>query len=137
MAWLIETGVVYVRAMAYVELTQVCMKQNVFQFRGRFYLQFDGTSIGNSLSSFLAELFMCHFETSIERHPLFPRFYRRYMDDIFVIQNRRLFDKVKNMFEEKMDSFKKGAIKFTIERQVDGKIPFLYTKCEIVDNKVA
>lgn len=40
MAWLIEKGVGHARAVAYVELTQVCMKQNVFQFRGRLYIQF-------------------------------------------------------------------------------------------------
>ncbi len=131
-----EKGVVHARAVAYVELAQVCMRQNVFQFRGRFYFQSEGTSIGNSLSSFLAELFLCHFETSIEKHPLFPRFYRRYMDDIFVIQNRRMFEAVKALFEEKMNSIKKGAVRFTIERQIDFKISFLNTKCEIVDGKV-
>lgn len=35
-----------------------------------------------------------------------------------------------------MDSIKKGAVKFTIERQVDGKIHFLNTKCGIVDGNV-
>lgn len=137
MAWLIENGVTLKRAIAYVELTQVCMRQNIFQFRGKFYVQFEGTSIGCSLSSFVSEIFMCHFETSIERHPSFPRFYRRYIDDIFVIQNRRMFDAVKRIFEEKMDSFKQGAVRFTVERQTDGKIAFLNTLCETVNGKVA
>lgn len=132
MEWLIGNGVTHARALAYIELTQVCMKQNIFQFRGQFYIQFDGASIGNSLSGFMAELFMCHFEMSIENHPMFPRFYRRYIDDIFVIQNRRIFEAVKKMFQEKMDSIKKGAVRFTIERQVNGKISFLNTSCEVL-----
>lgn len=69
-------------------------------------------------------------------HPIFPRFYRRFIDDIFVIQNRRMFETVKAMFEEKMDSIKKGAVRFTIERQVNDQIPFLNTKCEIVNGKI-
>lgn len=79
---------------------------------------------------------MCHFETSLENHPMFPRYYRRYIDDIFTIQNNRIFDIVKRLFEVKMDSIKPGAIKFTVERQFEGKLPFLNTKCEIVDGKI-
>lgn len=135
-AWLISNGVILAKAEAYRDLTKVCMKQNVFQFRGRFYTTEDGASIGNPLSSFVAEIFMCHFETSVERNPIFPRFYRRYMDDIFAIQNRRMFDVVKKLFEDFMDSIKRGAIRFTIERQVNGKLPFLNVMCEIVNGKI-
>lgn len=53
---------------------------------------------------------------------MFPRFYRRYTDDIFVIQNRRMFDVAKNPFEKKMNSIKQGAVRFTIERQNDRKL---------------
>lgn len=58
------------------------------------------------------------------------------IDDIFAIQNRRKFDAVKNLFEEEMDKIKVGAIRFTIERQVDNKIPFLNVMCEIVDGRI-
>lgn len=81
-------------------------------------------------------LFMGYFETKLERHPLFPRFYRRYIDDIFAIQNQRKFDAVKKLFEDEMDKIKKGAIRFTIERQVDGKLPFLNVMCEIIDGEI-
>lgn len=93
--------------------------------------------IGCSLSCFIAELFMCHFEISMEKHSLFPRFYRRYIDDIFAIQNRRMFDTVRKLFEEKMDSIKRGAIRFTIERQSNGRLAFLNTMCEIVGGKIS
>lgn len=83
------------------------------------YKQTSGTSIGNSLSSFIAELFMCHFETSMANDPNFPRIYHRYVDDIFVVQNKRKFDVVRALFEEKLDQIEKDAVKFTIERQVD------------------
>lgn len=100
------------------------------------YFQTDGTSIGNSLSSFIAELFMCHFEVSMQNHSLFPRFYARYIDDIFAIQNARMFNAVKDLFEKFMDTIEKNAVKFTIERQRDNKLPFLNTMCEIVNGVI-
>lgn len=124
------------KKLAYVDLTYVCMKQNIFQFRGSYYKQTRGTSIGNSLSSFVAELFMRDFEMSMCKDPNFPRVYHRYVDDIFVIQNKRKFDLVKDLFEKKMDLIEKGAIKFTIERQTNQKLPFLDTLVEIVDGKL-
>lgn len=36
MIFLIDNGVTHIRAVAYVELARVCMKQNIFQFRGKF-----------------------------------------------------------------------------------------------------
>lgn len=136
MMWLISCGVRLERAIAYVTLTALCMKQNIFQFRGKWYMQLDGTCIGCSLSSFVAEIFMCNFEMSLANHPQFPRVYTRYIDDIFAVQNKRVFDVVRKLFEDKMDEYKRGAIKFTIERQKDGKLAFLNTMCEIVDGKI-
>lgn len=58
MKWFIEVVVERILAQAYVEMAKVCMDQNIFLFRGKWYAQFEGTSIGSSLSSFLAEVFM-------------------------------------------------------------------------------
>lgn len=32
-----------------------------------------------------------------------------------------------------MDAIKENTVKFTVERQVDGKLPFLNVMCEIVN----
>lgn len=69
----------------------------------------------------------------MEKHPNFPRVYARYIDDIFAVRNKRMFDVVKTLFEEKMDSIKQDAAKFTIERQVDGRLPFLNIMAEVVN----
>lgn len=132
-AWLILNGVVGNLNDAYVELSRLCMKQNIFIFRGKFYKQSDGTCIGNSLSSFVAECFMCWFESSLEKHPMFPRVYFRFVDDIYAVQNKRRFDAVKKLFEDQMDTAKKGAIKFTIERQHNNELPFLNTLVKSVN----
>lgn len=51
------------------------------------YRQTHGVAIGNSLRCFVVEIFMCHFETDLEKNPLFPRIYHRFVDDIFSIKN--------------------------------------------------
>lgn len=43
----------------------------------------------NSLSGFVAEKFMAYFETKISKNPRFPRVWLRFMDDIFIITNKR------------------------------------------------
>ncbi len=136
MEWLLKVGVLRLLAEAYVRLSKLCMNQNIFLFRGKWYRQYEGTCIGSSLSSFIAEIFMRHFETRMMTHPQFPRFYSRYIDDIFAIQNKRMFNVVKDLFEKFMDSIKEGAIKFTIERQQNGKLPFLNVLCEIVNGTI-
>lgn len=86
--WLMKNNVCNELIEAYADLASLCMRQNTFQFRDSIYKQTSGTSIGNSISSFIAQLFMCNF-----------------------------FDVVKSLFEEKMDAIEKDAVKFTVERQ--------------------
>src|SRR5699024_3587640 len=50
----------------YIQLTEICMKQNIFQFNDKFYQQREGTAMGNSLSPFIADLFMSRFERDLE-----------------------------------------------------------------------
>jgi hypothetical protein len=48
--------------MEYIQLTEICMKQNIFQINDKFYPLNEGTAMGNSLSPFIADLFMSRFE---------------------------------------------------------------------------
>ena len=90
--WLEENNVSREWIEMYLDFTRVCMNQNVFIFKGKIYRQTFGVAMGNSLSCFVAEVFMCHFETKIEKDPLFPRIYHRFVDDIFSITNKRKID---------------------------------------------
>lgn len=121
--WLKSNDITKPLINAYVELTKLCMDQNIFQFRDKFYKQTCGTSMGNSLSSFIAELFMCYFETNLENNELFPRLYTRYMDDIFAVNNKRKFTPFLDLLNSQYET-----IKFTMEMEKDGKIPFLDTE---------
>ncbi|KAJ8966368.1 hypothetical protein NQ317_002910 [Molorchus minor] len=50
----------------YINLIKLCMKQNCFQFNNSFFEQHEGTAMGNSLSPFIANLFMSRFEIDIK-----------------------------------------------------------------------
>jgi hypothetical protein len=73
----------------YLELTKLVMKLNFFQFNGKFYEQTEGTVMGNTLSLFLANLYMANFEMVVKRRNLLLKIWVRYVGDIFCIINRR------------------------------------------------
>jgi hypothetical protein len=50
---------------AYLELAKLCMDQTYFQINGRYYKQNLGTSMGNALSPFLANLFMTDYKVKL------------------------------------------------------------------------
>lgn len=96
------------------------MDLNYFKCKNKFYKQTFGTTMGNNLSPFLAELFMNFFENYIIDQCLKPRIYHRYVDDIICIIKRNLVQIVLDEFNSKFPS-----IKFTIEEEKDNKINFL------------
>lgn len=52
---------------AYILVTEACMNQNFFLFRGKFYKQTFGLSMGSKLSPLLAEAFMSDFEVGMQQ----------------------------------------------------------------------
>ena len=54
-------------------MAKLCMEQNIFPFKGNFYHQNKGIAIGNSLSEFLAKIFMSSFEIKLQAELWFPR----------------------------------------------------------------
>ncbi|XP_055589485.1 uncharacterized protein LOC129741732 [Uranotaenia lowii] len=106
---------------AYVTVAEVCMNQNFFLFRGKFYKQTFGLSMGSKLSPLLAELFMSDFEHDLEKsEKLFPRVWWRYVDDIFATVKERYLSQTLELL-----NCQHSSIKFTVEKEIDGKLPFL------------
>ena len=57
-------------------------------FNNKFYKQIDDVAMGSPLGAALANIFICSFENKWLQdcpHRLKPVFYRRYVDDIFVL----------------------------------------------------
>ena len=105
---------------AYLLITKTCMNQNYFSFRGRFFRQTFGLSMGNKLSPLLAEAFMSDFEMGLLKEKYFPRVWRRYVDDIFSVVKERYLSQTLDLLNSRH-----STIKFTVEKESDGKLPFL------------
>jgi hypothetical protein len=73
---------------SYVEFIKMCMQYNYFQFNGHYYRQTFGTSMGNALSPFLANIFMADLETRLSKLKIFPKIWTRYVNDIFCVMKK-------------------------------------------------
>ena len=105
-------------------LLTVATKQSFFMFNNKFYKQIDGVAMASPLGSALASIFMCSFENKWLKdfpHSLKSVFYRRYVDDIFVLSS----------FLNQAEKFKKYLfskhpnIDFSLEKENDGRLSSL------------
>lgn len=104
----------------YIRLTKLCMEENYFTFREGYYKQLKGAPMGNSLSPFISEIFMAGLESDLTTRGLMPRFWRRYVDDVFAIVK-------KNDLESTLETLNgiHKDIRFTYEVEKEGRLPFL------------
>ena len=69
-----------------IELLEVILTNNHFEFNGKHYHQVSGTAMGTKLAPSYANLFMTKFEEKyVYIHPLQPTLWKRFIDDIFHI----------------------------------------------------
>ena len=70
------------------ELLTSAVKDIIFLFNGKTYLQIDGVGMENPLGPTFANLFLCFYENNwLQNCPLQfkPKLYRRYVDDTFLL----------------------------------------------------
>jgi hypothetical protein len=106
------------------ELLDLACLDNHFIFNGSMYKQIDGVAMGSPLGPTLAMAFMCFMEEEwLSECPLDfkPLFYRRYVDDTFLI-----FKSPTNiqLFLDYLNS-KHPNIKFTCDHEENATLPFL------------
>ena len=95
-----------------------------------------GVAMGSLLGPALANIFMCSFESKWFRdcpNDLKPVFYRRYIDDIFVLFST---PDHADKFREYLPS-KHPNINFFIEKEEDYRLPFLDIKIFRENDKFA
>ncbi|XP_061915846.1 uncharacterized protein LOC133658165 [Entelurus aequoreus] len=67
-----------------LQLLEINLRRNDFEFDGRFYLQIKGTAMGKKFAPAYANIFMAEWETSaLAACPKRPLYYFRYLDDIW------------------------------------------------------
>ena len=109
------------------DLLNLGTSESFFTFNNKFYIQVDGVPMGSPLDPILANIFLSHHEENwLNKCPIKfkPSFYRRYVDDIFV-----LFESSESAdsFREYMSS-KHQNINFTVEKENVGSLSFLDVK---------
>ena len=109
------------------DLLNLVTKESLFTFNNKFYIQVDGVCMGSPVGPILARIFVSHHEENwLNKCPIKfkPSFYRRYVDDIFV-----LFESSASagLFQEYMSSQHQN-ITFTIEQENVGSHSFLDVK---------
>jgi len=103
-------------------MLEIVLKLNVLEFNNKHYLQTFGTCMGASLAPSYANIFMGNLEESMLNTALVkPRYYKRFIDDIFMIVNCN-----NNQLEELIDHMnnQNSLIQFTHEFNKD-EITFL------------
>ena len=66
------------------KLLTAALQNNFFNFVGKIYKQIDGVAMGSPLGPTLANAFFC-FHEQIWLDEFKPVYYRRHVDDIFVL----------------------------------------------------
>jgi hypothetical protein len=108
------------------KLLIICVQQSIFQFNGNYYDQIDGVSMGSPLGPLFANIFMDNFEKKHmkELQKYGVKIWYRYVDDIFsVIENNINTNEILVFLNNQHPN-----IKFTIEMEKHGKLPFLDTQ---------
>ena len=105
------------------DLLSLCLKSTYFRYNGCYYEQREGAAMGSPVSAVVANLYMEHFEqialgTALHR----PRFWKRYVDDTLCILGSEEVDELLLHINQVRPS-----IKFTVEVEKDGCLPFLDT----------
>lgn len=88
--------------------------------------------IGNPLSPKLAELFMGFLEVEMCAESWFPRFWKRYVDDVIAIVRTDQIEELLIKLNERHPS-----IKFTIEKEENNSFSFLDTKLIREEGKIS
>ena len=105
------------------KLFLIATSQTHFLFNGKYYDQIDGVCMGSPLGPVLANLFMGEKESEwlSNFNGSGPKFYKRYVDDIFCIfENESQVEPFLAFLNSRHQN-----IKFTVEKELGGKLPFL------------
>lgn len=118
------------------DLLEKATLDNHFTFDSNTYKQIDGVAMGSPLGPTLANAFMCHMEEKwLSECPsqFKPLFYRRYVDDTFLIFKSQTHI---TPFLEYLNS-RHSNIQFTCDLEKDSCLPFLDINIKRINNTLS
>ena len=119
-----------------IKLLEYCLTSTYFTFRDGFYHLKDGVAMGSPVSSIVANLFMEAFEQSAlksaQEKGIAPRFWRRYVDDVYSLIKKVHADQ----FLSHLNDQYKDVIRFTCEEEKEGRLPFLDVQVQRKEKKL-
>ena len=118
------------------DLLNIAISNTYFFFNKLLYKQVDGLAMGNPAAPALANVFLCHIEEKIFStcpKEFLPLKYARYLDDTFaVFQNEQQANNFFSFINSMQDN-----IQFTMEKQINNKLPFLDMLVHCNDSKIS
>ena len=117
------------------QLLTLSLKSSCFLCNDVYHKQVDGVAMGSPLGATLVNFFLVYYEHKwLEECSLqfWPKYYRRYVDDIFLIFESR--DHVKKFF--KYMNSRHPNIQFTCEEESNNKISFLDISVTRINKKL-
>ena len=106
------------------EMLSLTLKESIILFDNKYYSQIDGVAMRSLLGPTLANIFLCYHESNwLKDCPtnFKPIYYKRYVDDIFVLFNK---PEHVHFFLEYVNKKHKN-INFSIETELNGSLSFL------------
>ena len=101
------------------DLLEMCLKSTYFSYGGDFFEQREGSPV----SAVVADLYMVFFEElALRTAPTKPRLWKRYVDDTCCIVKKGTVEELLTHLNSVRPS-----IRFTVEVEKDGRLPFLDT----------
>ena len=108
------------------DLLSFCLKTTQFVFEGTYYKQVFRTAMGSPVSAVIANLVMEDIEhRALTTAPVNPSFWKRFVDDVISAVSQ---DEIVVLLQH-LNSIE-PSIQFTVERETDGKLPFLDTRVQ-------
>ena len=105
------------------DLLSFCLNTTQFVFEGTYYKQVFGTALGSLVSAVIANLVMKGIEhRALTTAPFSPSFWKRFVDDVISVVSQ---DEIVVLLQHLNST--ESSMQFTVERETDGKLPFLDT----------